>query len=116
MQIAISRRKRTTAGARPIEFIDLTPRWKTLMPILLATIEGGTQTGRANALRGLHELADTVDSTHATQMRMRAVLTSLLDILTRSRNALTSGENAVLSEALELLEQTKPPVVPLKKR
>ncbi|MGH8783340.1 hypothetical protein [Paraburkholderia sp.] len=97
------------------EFVDLAPRWSTLMPILISAIEHGTQSGRNKALYRLCELGNTVDSEHAVHLRTRAALARLMAAWPGTTDRLSSEERAALSEASEVLALTIPNVVPIRR-
>lgn len=97
------------------EVVDLTPRWRTLMPILISTIEHGTQSGKNKALYRLCELGNDVDSAHEVQLRMRAALEQLMAAWPHTTDTLTAEERAALNEATEVLAITAPDVVPVRR-
>jgi hypothetical protein len=47
---------------RCIGTIDLTPTWRSLIPLFVTAIEDGTPTGRAMAIEELYRLADFADA------------------------------------------------------
>lgn len=98
-----------------VEVVDLTPRWRTLMPILISTIEHGTQSGKNKALYRLCELGNDVDSAHAVHLRMRAALEKLMAAWPHKTDSLTAEERAAFDEASEVLALTTPDVVPVRR-
>jgi hypothetical protein len=107
MSVEAHRRRHVTR----LDVVDLTPRWKVLMPILISAIENGTETGRENARRNLHKLADKVDSAQDLQRRVRAALDRLTRVWPTRHDALSPEERAALAEAIEVLTLTAADVV-----
>jgi hypothetical protein len=52
-------------SAKIVGTIDLTPSWRSLVPIFVAAIEDGTPTGRAMAIEEIYRLADFADKTNS---------------------------------------------------
>lgn len=107
MPVEAHRRRHVTRH----DVVDLTPRWKVLMPILISAIEYGTDTGRENARRNLNKLADKVDSGQELQRRVRAALDRLTRVWPTRHDALSPAERAALAEAIEVLTLTAADVV-----
>lgn len=88
------------------DVIDLAPRWRTLVPILLSAIEHGTEQGRSNARRSLRNLAREADSSRQLQLRTREVLARLVATWHERSGALTVEEEEALAEASAVLALT----------
>ncbi|PCE24011.1 hypothetical protein BWP39_30475 [Paraburkholderia acidicola] len=86
--------------------IDLAPRWRTLVPILLSAIEHGTERGRSNARRSLRNLAREADSARQLQLRTREVLARLVATWPDRPGVLTAEEKDALAEASAVLALT----------
>lgn len=82
--------------------ITLEPRWRTLMPILIAAIENGTEIGRANARRSLTELAEKLDRVNPVLLRAIPALRELTKAWPKAVG-LTAREEAALLEAADVL-------------
>lgn len=54
------RPRRTAAGT-----LDLTPTWTAVVPVLVAAIQDGTDTGRRLAIEELYRLARIADNANA---------------------------------------------------
>jgi hypothetical protein len=89
------------------ETVSLEPKWKALMPIMLAALENGTDAGKANARRSLTDLAAKVDAAHAMHKRMRAALDTLAKAWPKVVGP-TEPEESALIEAAELIALTAP--------
>ncbi|MCX4163480.1 MULTISPECIES: hypothetical protein [Paraburkholderia] len=85
--------------------IDLAPRWRTLVPILLSAIEHGTEHGRSNARRSFRNLAEEADSSRQLQLRTREVLARLVATWSE-KSALSVEEQDALAEASAVLALT----------
>ncbi|SAL74822.1 hypothetical protein AWB69_09247 [Caballeronia udeis] len=99
-----------TTGTRRVtrgEAVSLEPKWKALMPIMLAALENGTDVGKANARRSLTELATKVDAAHDMHRRMRAALDGLAKAWPKAFG-LTKAEHDALIEAAEVIALTAP--------
>lgn len=88
------------------DMIDLTPRWNTLVPILLSAIEHGTPHGKDNAQRSLRNLAREADSARQLQLRTREALARLVATWQERSGELTVEEKETLAEASAVLAIT----------
>ena len=100
------RTARGAAWAPAGDMIDLAPRWRTLVPILLSAIEHGNEQGRSNARRSLRNLAREADASRQLQLRTREVLARLVATWHERSGALTVEEEEALAEASEVLALT----------
>lgn len=96
---------RNPVWAADHDMIDLAPRWRTLVPILLSAIEHGTEHGRSNARRSLRNLAEEADSSRQLQLRTREVLARLVATWSE-KSALSVEEQDALAEASAVLALT----------
>lgn len=51
----------SAAPARRVGTIDMTPTWRGVLPLLLAALEDGTETGKAMAREEFKRMADAAD-------------------------------------------------------
>lgn len=60
-----------TAAAAPVEFIDMTPTWAGLLPVLAELLERGNAEGRKTARAELARMAQAADkwNAHAATLR-----------------------------------------------
>lgn len=83
--------------------VDLAPRWRTLVPILLSAIEHGTDRGRTNARRKFRNLAREADAQRELQLRTRDALARLVATCARASSELSGEEEEALAEANAVL-------------
>ncbi|PCE23242.1 hypothetical protein BWP39_26515 [Paraburkholderia acidicola] len=100
------RTSRHAVWAPDHDMIDLAPRWRTLVPILLSAIEHGTEHGRSNARRSLRNLAEEADSSRQLQLRTREALARLVATWSEKSEALSVEEKDALAEASAVLALT----------
>lgn len=55
-----------------IDYIDVTPTWRGLVPAFVALIENGDAEGRAHAIKELYRMADAVDAINAERKAANA--------------------------------------------
>ena len=101
------RTPRNAIWAPDHDMIDLAPRWRTLVPILLSAIEHGTEHGRSNARRSLCNLAREADSSRQLQLRTREVLARLVATWPEKSEALSIEQKDALAEATAVLALTE---------
>ena len=100
------RTARGAAWAPAGDMIDLAPRWRTLVPILLSAIEHGNEHGRSNARRSLRNLAREADASRQLQLRTREVLARIVATWQERSGELTAQEKEALAEASAVLAIT----------
>ena len=59
-------------GRKVVGTIDLTPTWRSLIPVLIAALEDGTPEGKRMARENLFDLADAADHYIAVQKDRKA--------------------------------------------
>jgi hypothetical protein len=50
------------AGRRQVDTIDFTPKWRSILPMLLVTLRDGTPEGQRMATEELERMADAADA------------------------------------------------------